>query len=88
MVDQTLRKRDREAWNEVDGPQGGDQTFGSILKKDEKTMSRTQKLLSKINSQPEGYAECYPGQQIPTNFFYSEMMNGNLIISLRMRDDI
>lgn len=61
MVDQTLQKRDREAWNEVDGPAGGDKTFGSILKKDEKSMSKQQKLLSKIYSQPEGYAECYPG---------------------------
>jgi hypothetical protein len=61
MMDGSLKKRDREAWNDEDGPQGGEQTFGSILKKDEKTMSRTQKLLSKINSQPEGYAECYPG---------------------------
>lgn len=55
------RKRDREAWNE-EGHGGGDQTFGSILKKgEEKSLSRTQKLLSKINEQPEGYAECYPG---------------------------
>ncbi|ODM97579.1 Protein Red [Orchesella cincta] len=56
-----IRKRDREAWSE-EGPGGGDQTFGSILKKaEEKSLSRTQKLLSKINEQPEGYAECYPG---------------------------
>lgn len=55
------RKRDREAWNE-EAHSGSDQTFGSILKKgDEKSLSRTQKLLSKINEQPEGYAECYPG---------------------------
>ncbi|CAL8080643.1 unnamed protein product [Orchesella dallaii] len=55
------RKRDREAWSE-EGPGGADQTFGSILKKgEEKSLSRTQKLLSKINEQPEGYAECYPG---------------------------
>lgn len=54
------RKRDREAWSEE--AHGGDQTFGSILKKgDDKPLSRTQKLLSKINEQPEGYAECYPG---------------------------
>jgi len=55
------RKRDREAWSE-EAHIGADQTFGSILKKgEEKSLSRTQKLLSKINEQPEGYAECYPG---------------------------
>lgn len=55
------QKRDREAWND-ETHAGGDQTFGSILKKGgDKPQSRTQKLLSKINEQPEGYAECYPG---------------------------
>lgn len=61
LIDNSLKKRDREAWIDADTAPGADQTFGSILKKDEKSMSRTQKLLSKINSQPEGYAECYPG---------------------------
>ena len=55
------KTRDREAWQDGDIGKQADQTFGAILKQNEKSMSRTQKLISKINSQPEGYAECYPG---------------------------
>ena len=53
------KTRDREAWQDGDIGKQADQTFGAILKQNEKSMSR--KLISKINSQPEGYAECYPG---------------------------
>ena len=56
------RKRDREAWLDDEPKKQGDQTFGSILKKEEKPhQTRAQKLMSKMNEQPEGYAECYPG---------------------------
>lgn len=52
-------KRDKLSFGEDD--KIPEQTFGSILKKDDKSLSRAQKLLSKMNAQPEGYAECYPG---------------------------
>jgi IK cytokine len=52
-------KRDKPGW--VDDEKAPEQTFGSVLKKEDKSLSRAQKLLSKMNAEPEGYAECYPG---------------------------
>jgi len=56
-----FRRRDREAWSNDDPSKQADQTFGSILKKEDKVQTKAQKLMSKMNAQPEGYAECYPG---------------------------
>lgn len=56
-----FRKRDREAWISDDPNKQADLTFGSILKKEDKMQTKAQKLMSKMNAQPEGYAECYPG---------------------------